>query len=78
MRTMRAEVTTFGEAAADLDTTYAVIAGLVKALQITPKPVPRNGNAKGLDRQDMRALRRALKVRPQPESETHDHINSDS
>lgn len=69
MKTVKEEVTTFGEAAADLDTTYAVIAGLVKALKITPKPVPRNGNAKGLDRQDMRALRKVLRSRSTSDSD---------
>lgn len=54
------KITLFGEAATELDTTYAVIAGLVKALGIQPKPVPYNGNAKGLDRADMRRLRHAL------------------
>jgi hypothetical protein len=54
------KLTLFGEAATELSTTYAVVSGLVKSLGIEPKPVPYNGNAKGLDRKDMAQLRRAL------------------
>jgi hypothetical protein len=57
---MKTTLTLYGEAAAELGTTYAAIAAIVKAHGITPKPVPRNGNAKGLDRRDMRVLRKAL------------------
>lgn len=39
-----------------------VVAGLVAALGITTKPVPRNGAAKGLDEADMRRLRKALNL----------------
>lgn len=56
----RLNLTLFGEAASELETTYAVVSGLVKALGIEPKPVPFNGNAKGLDPGDMARLRRAL------------------
>lgn len=60
---MKDQIKTFGEAAAELGTTYAVISGLVKAHGLTPKPVPHNGNAKGLDRRDIAVLRRALGLR---------------
>lgn len=56
---MKDMLTTFGEAAEELGTTYAVISGLVEAHRITPKPVPRSV-AKGLDGRDMATLRRAL------------------
>jgi hypothetical protein len=57
---MDCKLTLYGEAANELETTYAVISGLVRSLGIVPKTVPHNGNAKGLDRKDMARLRRAL------------------
>jgi hypothetical protein len=60
MKDRKYTLTLYGEAAAELGTDIAVVRGLVKARGITPKPVPHNGNAKGLDRGDMAILRRAL------------------
>lgn len=59
-KSAKVNLTTFGEAAVELETTIAVISGLVLALGLNPKPVPRNGNAKGLNDKDMNKLRRAL------------------
>lgn len=53
-------LTLFGEAASELGTTYAVVSGLVKSLGIEPKPVPHVARGKGLDRNDMAQLRRAM------------------
>jgi len=69
MSILKDQITTFGEAAEELGTNYAVISHCVKRLKITPKPVPRNGRAKGLDRMDMRRLRRML---GSPESDAHE------
>jgi hypothetical protein len=60
MEAMTVELMTIKEAAAELNTTVATIRGLVRAHGIVPKPVPRNGNAKGLDESDMATLRRSL------------------
>lgn len=60
---MRDTITTYSEAAVELGTTIAVVSGLVDAWGLTPKPVPRNGKAKGLDARDMAVLRRALGLR---------------
>ncbi len=57
---MKDSITTFGEAANELGTSYAVIAGLVEAHGLTPKPVPRSPAGKGLDRKDMAVIRKAL------------------
>lgn len=51
---------TFREAARELETTVATIRGLVRAHGLHTLPVPRNGNAKGLDESHMAVLRRAL------------------
>lgn len=58
----RERVVTYGEAVRELGTTYAVVAGLVQAHGITPKPVP-YCNGKGLDARDMAVLRKALGLR---------------
>ena len=62
VRSIRAEdsLTTFGEAAAELGTTYPVIAGLVKAHRIKIKRFRMCHTAKGLDPDDMNILRRSL------------------
>ena len=54
------QITSLSEAAVELGTRPLVIGELVRSLGIQPKPVPRNGNAKGLDPSDMKRLRRAL------------------
>jgi hypothetical protein len=48
------------EAATALDVDVKTVRDVVRKLQITPKDVPHNGNAKGLDRDDMNRLRKAL------------------
>lgn len=64
------EVLTFKEAAARLGVYHYTVSDLVRHLGIEPKPVPRNGNAKGLDAADLKRIRRALgmsrKAEPQP------------
>lgn len=60
MEATTTDILTIKEAAVELETTVATIRGLVRAHEIEPKPVPRNGNAKGLDEADMAILRRAL------------------
>jgi hypothetical protein len=47
-------------AARILETDRKTVAGLVKALGITPKSISTNGKAKGLDQTDLRRLRKAL------------------
>jgi hypothetical protein len=54
------ETVSLTEAAEILGVDFRVVSGLVKALKIEPKPVKRNGKAKGLDVADMARLRRAL------------------
>lgn len=60
------EIVTLTEAAQELNTDPLTISGLVKLLRIEPKPVPRNGNAKGLDRADLRRIRRAIRAGQKP------------
>ena len=60
------EIITLTEAAQQIETDPVTLSGLVKLLQIQPKPVPRNGNAKGLDRSDMKRIRRAIKAGQSP------------
>lgn len=60
---MSDRIYTFVEAGRELNIDRQVVAGLVKAHAITPKPVPRNGAAKGLDERDMRVIRKALGLR---------------
>ncbi len=51
----------FKEASESLGFKYPMtIRDVVDTLGINPKPFPYNGNAKGLDSDDMRTLRRAL------------------
>lgn len=54
---------TYKEAGAELGIGPAAISALVRYHGIAPKPVPRNGKAKGLDEADMHVLRRVLGVR---------------
>jgi hypothetical protein len=56
----REHITTYGEAAELLGTDIRTISGLVKALGLKPKKVRINNLAKGLDRSDIAAIRRAL------------------
>lgn len=59
------EITTFAEAQEELQLKYpTTVTDLVEKARITPKPVPRCGTAKGLDRDDMRKLRRMLGMKP--------------
>jgi hypothetical protein len=58
----RLHLTMFVEAAEVLGTDRKTIAGLVKALGITPKAMGISGKAKGLDVDDMALLRKALSV----------------
>ena len=55
---------TIREAARDLGTEEATVRGLVRAWRVQFHPVPRQGNAKGLDSATMRRLRRVLKPEP--------------
>lgn len=52
------------ELAEDLGTTRQVVAEIVKRLRITPKEMRQNGRAKGLDRLDVRRIRRVLGPAP--------------
>lgn len=52
---------TFGEAARVLGISPDAVAPIAVGLEITHKPVPHNGKAKGLDRSDMAKMRRFLK-----------------
>jgi len=54
------DILTFTDAGKILGVAPAVVSALVKTHGLQPKPVPRNGKAKGLDRADMRVLRKAL------------------
>ena len=55
-----AAIRTIIEAANELGTSRKVVGELVRILGIVTVPVPRNGNAKGLDESAMRRLRTAL------------------
>lgn len=55
---------TYKEAAKVLDVGPMTVRDLVRRLGIVPKPVPRNGNAKGLDASDVVRIRRALEPTP--------------
>jgi hypothetical protein len=50
----------YSEAARSLRVSRHTVAELAERLGIMPKPVPWNGNAKGLDPADVDRLRRAL------------------
>ena len=56
----QATLTTYGEAAVALGVSPNTIGDLAKFLQIRPKPVRHNGNAKGLDPDDLQRIRKAL------------------
>lgn len=53
-------IITHGEAAVMFGVRPQTIGDLTRLHRLTAKPVPRNGNAKGLDEKDMRLLRRLL------------------
>lgn len=57
---MDQELWTYTEAANELGVSRQVVGGLAERLGITPKPVPRTGAAKGLDRDDIEQIRTAL------------------
>ncbi len=58
-------VLTYLEAKEVLGLRYqTTITDMVEKLGLTPKPIRRNGAAKGLDRSDLAKMRRALKIRP--------------
>lgn len=57
---MRPPIFTYTDAAEVFGTDDRTISGLVKALEITPKPTGMPGRAKGLDRDDMKRLARSL------------------
>jgi hypothetical protein len=59
---MAGDVLTFTDAAAVLKTDVRTVRGLVELLGIVTKPVPRNGNARGLDARDMKAIREAIRA----------------
>ncbi len=50
----------YSEAARRLETDRKAIATAVRILKIDPKPVPSNGQGKGLDSADIARIRRAL------------------
>lgn len=56
----KATITTFGEAAVAFGVRPQTIGDLAPRLGISPKRVPRNGNAKGLDAADLRRLEKIL------------------
>lgn len=57
---MSDSLVTYSQAAQVLGVKPQTIPDLVEAWGLTPKDMPLNGKAKGLDRSDMRVLRRAL------------------
>lgn len=57
---MSIDLITYTQAAEELGVKPQTIPDLVKSWGIRPKDMPLNGKAKGLDRDDMRTLRRAL------------------
>ena len=59
---MPPKLTIYTEAAEQFGVTAVTISNLVSALGITPKPTGRPGKSRGLDRDDMRLIRRALSV----------------
>jgi hypothetical protein len=58
----RNDLTMFREAAEDLGITRQTVGDLVRALGIEAKDMGLAGGAKGLDREDMALLRKALSV----------------
>lgn len=60
---MKDQIVTYGEAAEEFGASYETISNIARGHGLTPKPVPRNGNAKGLDRKDMAVIRKALGLR---------------
>lgn len=57
---MNGKLLTIMDAAAELGTDRATVAGLVRALGIATKRVPHSGKGKGLDARDMARLAKAL------------------
>lgn len=55
------DLRTIRETARELGTKDAVISGLLEAWGTTTYPVPRNGKARGIDRDTFRRLKRALR-----------------
>jgi len=74
MHAVKEHLVSYTEAADELGTTRQVIAEVVRRLAITPKSIRMNGRAKGLDRLDMRRIRRLIGPAP----ETVDSPASDS
>jgi hypothetical protein len=58
----------YSSAARELGITRQAVADVARCMNITPKPCPMSGIAKGLDEADMRVLRRTLRL-PEPEEE---------
>lgn len=58
------DLLTYKEAADRFGVLPLTIRDLARRLGIVPKPVPRNGNAKGLDASDVERIRKALEPAP--------------
>lgn len=56
-----APIVTFGAAARELGIPDEAVAPIALGLEISPKPVPHNGKAKGLDPDDMAKMRKFLR-----------------
>jgi hypothetical protein len=59
---MKTQILIMREARQELGIQRETLTDLVRKLEIIPKDVPYNGNAKGLDQADMRRIRRALNM----------------
>jgi len=58
---VRKTIRTFTDAARELGTDRATVRGLVRAWGSPTYPVPYNGNAKGIDDETFRRMRKALR-----------------
>lgn len=54
------DIRTTKDVAAEFGTTVATVRGIIRARGIITKPVPYNGNGKGLDAKDRAIIARAL------------------